>query len=433
MLEISWLLCGFLYFLLYCYLLCKIVNKQEFEINLKLIILALISSLFDFIILKINVGFLQPYLIHIMIFIMLKIFYKETFVKTMIILLLILIITFLSEVLFGLSFILLINMEPEVFKDNWLGYLIINFLMCLNSILIIRFKKLNRLMTNIINWYNENEFKSLLILISFSLIIMTFLLYNNFIKLLPNSFLWITNLFCIGVFVFIIGFFREKANNNKIVSEYDQLLNYVKTYEKLLEEKNKNQHEYKNQLLVIKSMISVQNKTAIKYIDEYISAENNQKNSEWLNKLKYIPQGGLKGLIYYKIEEMIYKKINIYIDISSELENTNLNKYFKNLQDISKVIGVYLDNAIEAATNSKQKYIIIEVFLEKKVLVFKISNTYNGSIDLSKIDNEGYTTKGKGKGYGLSLVKDIISKNDSLEQARELNGIYYVQKLNIKK
>lgn len=433
MLEVSQIISGIAYFLLYSYLFSKILNENTFKLNSILITMSLISTIIDYIIIKLNLGYIRPYVIHIIILIMLKIYYKKPIVKTLIIFLLMIIVTFASEAIFGLMFVLLINVNPKILMNNWLYYLLINFLIFSTSIFIIKIKKINNFMTNIINWYSKNEFKSLLIFAFFVLIIITFFLYNNFIKFLPSSLLWIMNLFCVGVFIFIIGFFKEKTNNNKIVSEYDQLLNYVKTYEKLLEEKSKTEHEYKNQMLVIKSLISAKDKEAIKYIDKHLNSENKQLNQEWLNKLKNIPQGGLKGLIYYKIEEMLFKNINIYVDISKELEKANLNNYFHNLYDISKIIGVYLDNAIEASMNSKEKYIILEIFVENEELIFKISNTYSNNIDLNKIDNEGYTTKGKGKGYGLSLVKDLLTKNKNFEQTREFNGMYYVQMLNIKK
>ena len=71
--------------------------------------------------------------------------------------------------------------------------------------------------------------------------------------------------------------------------------------------------------------------------------------------------------------------------------------------------------------------------MEDKNIVFKISNTFSNEINMDKIDEEGYTTKGKGKGYGLALVKDLIANNDCLNQSRAISGIYYIQKLYIKK
>ena len=180
-------------------------------------------------------------------------------------------------------------------------------------------------------------------------------------------------------------------------------------------------------------MINKNNKKAIKYIDELFQNEIEDENIEILKKLQYLPQGGLKGLIYYKLEEMMNKKISVYVDISSELKKTNCKKQLNNnLRDISKILGVYIDNAIEATLSSEPKYIIIEGYLDDNDIVFSISNTYKGNIELNKVDKEGYTTKGEGKGYGLSLVKDIINKNSYLNQERLLNGIYYVQKLYIR-
>ena len=210
-------------------------------------------------------------------------------------------------------------------------------------------------------------------------------------------------------------------------------MDYVKTYEEVIEEKSKNQHEYNNQLILIREMLGTRNKKVREYIDQLLSIENEQSKGNWLTKIKNIPNGGLKGLIHYKIVEMQKKKIKLYIDINENVNNKKTNKYLRdNLNDISKIIGVYLDNAREAALKSKEKYIIIEAECNKDNLDFSISNTYKEGINPNKIDNAGYSKKGKGRGYGLSLVRDIISKRDDVEQYREFNGIYFVQHICLK-
>ena len=61
-----------------------------------------------------------------------------------------------------------------------------------------------------------------------------------------------------------------------------------------------------------------------------------------------------------------------------------------------------------------------------------ISNSYLGEVDINNIYEKGYSTKGKSRGYGLSLVKNILENSDIFSsETTRCNGIY-TQKLNIK-
>lgn len=430
MLIVSWFICGVLYFFLYSYLFCTMVCKEKFSIGNKFILLTLIMSLLQCVVMSYGFGYLRPYIMHILSFIMLKILYNEKFMKTLLGLLIIFIISFVSEFIFGIIGVLLFKIDFSNINENYLYYLITNLSILLICYIISKITIIKNSVNYVMKWYNKNEYKSLIFFVFLIITIFIFALYNNFINVFPPSVMILTNMFCIAVFIIVIEFFKEKTTKNKIIYEYDQLLDYIQTYEKLLDEKNKNQHEYKNQLAVIRLM--VKNKKTISYIDSLLENEVEQ-DLEIDNKLMYIPKGGLKGLIHYKINAMKKKKINVFIDVSSELKDS---KYWstcdKYLQSVSKILGVYLDNAIEASEHSKEKYIIFEVYVEDKNTVFKISNTYSNEINMDKIDKEGYSTKGEGKGYGLALVKDLIEKNDCFSQSREISDIYYIQKLYVK-
>ena len=76
--------------------------------------------------------------------------------------------------------------------------------------------------------------------------------------------------------------------------------------------------------------------------------------------------------------------------------------------------------------------ITLDVYLDNDSIVFEITNSFNGTINIEKIDEKGYSTKGNGHGYGLALVNDIITKSEYLNQSREINGNYYIQRLYIK-
>ena len=100
--------------------------------------------------------------------------------------------------------------------------------------------------------------------------------------------------------------------------------------------------------------------------------------------------------------------------------------------DICKIIGVYLDNSIQAVTNLKEKYINIDMYIDGEILVISISNNYGGIIELDKLEESGYTLKGEEHGYGLTLAKEIIESNKKLSNEKRISKDTFTQILKIK-
>ena len=74
---------------------------------------------------------------------------------------------------------------------------------------------------------------------------------------------------------------------------------------------------------------------------------------------------------------------------------------------------------------------IVEFKCTEEQIIFQISNTYKGTIEIEKMNQERFTTKGKNHGYGLSIVRDILIRNKRLTKENEINGMFYVQRLII--
>ena len=434
MLELSsWFIIGIIYNYFYCYIYSRFNNKEKFKINKTNILICLLISFLYCLVLTFETKEIMVIFKFILTMLLFKIVYNDNLSKLLINSFFIYVIFAISEMFFAIIFVMLLNIDQTFVQTNFIGIIFANVSILVIVLILINFHFIEKNIVRIIEWYKNKKIVNNIILIFFGLIMMFFFIFYNYLKIESKEIFFINNAFFISVIIFIISFFKEKTDNARLSSEYDQLLDYVKTYEEVIEEKSKNQHEYNNQLILIREMLGNRNKKVREYIDQILSIENEQSKSNWLNKIKNIPNGGLKGLIHYKIVEMQKKKIKLYIDINENVDNKKINKYLTdNLNDISKIIGVYLDNAIEAALKSKEKYIIIEAECNKDKLNFSISNTYKGGINLSKIDNAGYSKKGKNRGYGLSLVHDIISKRDDVEQYREFNGIYFVQHICLK-
>lgn len=431
MLEwISWFIVGIVCFLSNIYMTKKIITSKPSKNIYQMVLIAIFISLINiYFILNFNAP-RKMILNVVMNIIALKFIFDEKTSKIVGSILFLYIIYAISEIVFTTIFVYAFKLELNFFLHSGIGILISNIIIILITLCFLFNKTIFKFINTVVEWYSEKHIINYIIVFILVIFTILFFINKNYFGMNSHSSFFTTLMFFIGVITFIVGFFKEKTDNNKLTSEYDQLLNYVKTYEEVVELKGKQQHEYKNQLILIKGMIENKDKKLISHVNQLLETETENYETTWVNKLKNIPSGGLKGLIHYKIFEMIHDDIKVYVDISDCINNKKCTNYLNNnLEDISKILSVYLDNAREAAAISDKKYITIEVKKEDKKFEIVISNTFKDIIKLEKIDKEGYSTKGSGRGYGLSLVKEILSKHNEIFQFREFECGFYVQHL----
>ena len=126
-------------------------------------------------------------------------------------------------------------------------------------------------------------------------------------------------------------------------------MNELEEYERIIKEYRIINHENKNQLSTIKGLTS--NKKVKKYIDEILNYKDTE-NEMLIKQALLIPTGGLRGLIYSKLIVMKNKNINYLLNIDKKINNKLMNNITSmKMLDICQIIGVYLDNSIEAVEN----------------------------------------------------------------------------------
>lgn len=301
-----------------------------------------------------------------------------------------------------------------------------------NSILILISFILKKPLRKLID-YNLSTNKKIII-ISLLILFSIAIFFYKFIK--NNSFDSNTIGYLLAVFTFIsilLYLFRQKIENEKISKKYDELLDVMKNYESDIEDQRTLRHETKNEFATIKCKLQDKedNKTIIEYIDSVIG-EKEKAGSTNYSKFKYLPSNGLKGFFYYKCTEAEKKGISVSVNISKQIENSFLKDIeTKDFKDLARIIGVYLDNDIEASSTSEDKKLGIEMYLIKEKIEIIITNTFNNEINLDKIGKESFSTKGKHRGHGLLLVKKILSENNRFEAKKEIRGNIYIQSLKI--
>lgn len=212
--------------------------------------------------------------------------------------------------------------------------------------------------------------------------------------------------------------------------ETEKMIKYIDIYEKHINELRINQHEYKNALLCIKGMIPDNKKVSV-FINNLIM-ENSSEDYEILRDVLKVDFSPVKGLLYHKLFLCREKNINSILNVSSNVNFKKLNKLDINtISDITKVVGIFIDNAIEACQETKQRSLSIYLYEEDNVVTFQISNTFQGTLNIDLLYKTGYSTKGKNHGYGLALAKKTINLNNKLNMKSEIHDDVFVQYLNI--
>ena len=326
----------------------------------------------------------------------------------------------------------ILGVDKEYYYTKFAGSALANLSVC--TLLLISGHFLKSHLQKFVNY--ELKVKNQIALLSVMTAIVTFIFfYAAFTSIEFNQNLIVDVGIIFTFLAILIGLVKQTSENEKLVAEYDNLLEYIKTYEFEIENQRILRHETKNQLITIKSKMidKEEEKNVIKYIDSILD-EQTEVNKEKYAKFQYLPCNGLKGLFYYKVSEAEKKDIKVSLNISKKIEKSILyDLTTEEFKQLGKIIGVYLDNAIEASSLTDNKQLGIEIYNKNEDVELIISNTYTGNIEKAKIGKVAFSTKGKNRGHGLMLINDIISKSEMFEQSSEILSDLYVQKLIIKK
>ena len=335
----------------------------------------------------------------------------------------------ISEIIISLILVLF-NINFDNLQNSMIFNLVINVFVSILSVVAIYIPFIQNILNKILIFFDKHK---RYIYYLYSLLVIIYLIVSkNGLEFVLRSSYYVNILILIFSIVIITLVIRKGLRAEQLQEVNSQMLNYVTKYEKIITEQGKANHEFKNQLMVIKGYAKMNDsKKLIDYLDSITDDAKKTHSSYLISQLNNFPDGGIKGLLYYKLSTMedmnISYDINVGNGVKIKLSSLETNMY----KNITKVLGVLLDNAIEAASKSKNKKILIITKKSDDKIIFSIYNTYTGKIDLNKIGT-GYTTKGKGRGYGLRLVEDIISTNRSFGINRYLEDNYYVTDLTVK-
>lgn len=129
---------------------------------------------------------------------------------------------------------------------------------------------------------------------------------------------------------------------------------------------------------------------------------------------------------YHKADEL---GIKINLDVFMDLNELNINSY-----ELTRILGILMNNAIEASKECEDKTINVTFRKDNKrpMQLIIIENTYKDkNIDTEKIYEKGYSTKEGNTGLGLWEIRQIMKKHNNLNLYTTKNSEYFSQQFEI--
>ena len=264
-----------------------------------------------------------------------------------------------------------------------------------------------------------------------------FLMYSifkgsSYIRLLSVITGLIFILLCTYITVSVLKNIKLETNNKIESAKLEQQKKYILALEKNNNEIRKFKHDFNNIILGLDGYINnddFDKEKLKKYFNSTIMNFNNniELNDIVIAKLNSIKVSSLKSLITNKV--LVAQNNNIDVDINIQGE---INDFYTDEMQLSRILGILLDNAIEASLEvTIDKKIEMNIIQIDKTTDIQISNTFNNiGTPIADFNKEGFSTKDTNRGLGLSSAHEIANKLNMLLNT-EIDGNTFVQNLSI--
>lgn len=205
---------------------------------------------------------------------------------------------------------------------------------------------------------------------------------------------------------------------------------YMKQLEAIQNELRTIQHDHKN--LITGLYLHAKDgdtKEIQRYIEKFLlnMDEGIQEQMKWSNQLTSIASPELKGLLLSKMLLAQQHDVFFNLEVATTVEEIKMAT-----NDFIRCMGILLDNAVEAAQcEDENRRVDILFYKEEDKLTLVVKNPCQEKVNLAKIRNRGVSTKGSGRGLGLSIYQEVVQKyNNILSETKQQNG-EFIQELAI--
>ena len=188
-------------------------------------------------------------------------------------------------------------------------------------------------------------------------------------------------------------------------------------------------HDFDNMLFIIGGFIDNNDIYGLKKYYKNLEKDGERVNEVALLNPKIINNSGIYNLLMSKYKKAHSLNVEIKLDFFFDFNRLQMPIY-----EFSRILGILLDNSIEAAGESKEKQVNI-MFRDSSTnstQIISVENTYaNKNVDTSKIFEKGKTSKENHTGMGLWEVSQILKRHNNVVLNTTKDKKYFKQTLEI--
>ncbi len=235
---------------------------------------------------------------------------------------------------------------------------------------------------------------------------MAILMFNYF----EHSALFIIiNLLQLLVMMFVgIYNLRFVAKHENTEQELANTIIHNETLSKVNEGVRGFKHDMGNIVQAILGYIAINDAEGAKQYCQNLVIGFNDINILSILSPKVIDDPAIYGVVVNKILMARDKNMTLSLDISTSIANINFPKF-----ELSRILGILLDNAIEAGEQTNNKKLILNIHHDsaRNSDVIVVSNSIaDTNINIEKLFNKNYSTKKNPSGFGLYEVRKFLNK-----------------------
>ena len=151
-----------------------------------------------------------------------------------------------------------------------------------------------------------------------------------------------------------------------------------------------------------------------------------QKNDA-LNSLLHVEVLELKSILYTKLLLAVNREVEVEVDIPDVIDSVHMDPV-----DLVRVLGIYLDNAIEACLETERPFLHFHLGRVEGDVVFLLSNSFvDRGLSLGQMCKKDVSTKGEGRGIGLYTVGEILNRYDNVYHETRMEEGVFIQQVRI--